>query len=24
VFHFHIIDIQELKDYLRSRGLNVR
>ncbi len=24
VFHFHIIDIQELKDYLRSRGLNVK
>ncbi|OHB83208.1 MAG: imidazole glycerol phosphate synthase subunit HisF [Planctomycetes bacterium RBG_19FT_COMBO_48_8] len=24
VFHFHTIDIQELKDYLRSRGLNVR
>jgi len=24
VFHFHIIDIPELKDYLRSRGLNVR
>jgi cyclase len=23
VFHFHIIDIPELKDYLRSRGLNV-
>ncbi len=23
VFHFHIIDIGELKDYLRSRGLNV-
>ncbi|MHC4556003.1 MAG: imidazole glycerol phosphate synthase subunit HisF [Planctomycetota bacterium] len=24
VFHFHMIDIQELKDYLRSRGLEVR
>ncbi len=24
VFHFHIIDIQELKDYLRSRGLKVK
>ena len=24
VFHFHTIDIPELKDYLRSRGLNVR
>ncbi len=24
VFHFHIIDIQELKSYLRSRGLNVK
>jgi len=24
VFHFHIIDIPELKDYLRSRGLNVK
>jgi len=24
VFHFHIIDIRELKDYLRSRGLNVK
>jgi len=24
VFHFHIIDIQELKDYLRSRGLSVK
>jgi cyclase len=24
VFHFHIIDIQELKEYLRSRGLNVK
>jgi len=24
VFHFHIIDISELKDYLRSRGLEVR
>ncbi len=24
VFHFHIIDIQELKGYLRSRGLNVK
>jgi len=24
VFHFHIIDIQELKDYLRSRGLEVK
>ena len=24
VFHFHIIDIGELKDYLRSRGLNVK
>jgi len=24
VFHFHTIDIQELKDYLRSRGLNVK
>ena len=24
VFHFHIIDIPELKEYLRSRGLNVR
>jgi cyclase len=23
VFHFHIIDIQELKDYLRSRGVGV-
>lgn len=24
VFHFHIIDIQELKDYLRSRGVKVK
>jgi len=24
VFHFHIIDIPELKDYLRGRGLEVR
>lgn len=24
VFHFHIIDIPELKDYLRGRGLKVR
>ena len=24
VFHFHIIDIQELKSYLRNRGLNVK
>jgi len=24
VFHFHTIDIPELKDYLRSRGLNVK
>jgi len=24
VFHFHIIDIGKLKDYLRSRGLNVK
>lgn len=24
VFHFHIIDIPELKDYLKSKGLNVR
>ena len=24
VFHFHIIDIPELKKYLRSRGLNVK
>jgi cyclase len=24
VFHFHTIDIGELKDYLRSRGLNVK
>lgn len=24
VFHFHTIDIQELKDYLRSRGLSVK
>ena len=24
VFHFHIIDIGELKDYLQSRGLNVK
>ena len=24
VFHFHIIDIPKLKDYLRSRGLNVK
>jgi len=24
VFHFHIIDIGDLKDYLRSRGLNVK
>jgi cyclase len=24
VFHFHIIDIQELKDYLKSRGLKVK
>ena len=24
VFHFHIIDIQELKEYLRSRSLNVK
>ena len=23
VFHFHIIDIPELKEYLKSRGLNV-
>jgi cyclase len=24
VFHFHIIDIGQLKDYLRGRGLNVK
>jgi cyclase len=24
VFHFHMIDIPELKDYLRDRGLNVK
>jgi cyclase len=24
VFHFHMIDIQELKDYLRGRGVNVK
>ena len=24
VFHFHMIDIGELKEYLRSRGLNVK
>jgi imidazole glycerol phosphate synthase subunit HisF len=24
VFHFHMIDIPELKEYLRSRGLNVK
>jgi len=24
VFHFHIIDIGELKDYLRNRGVNVK
>jgi len=24
VFHFHMIDIMDLKDYLRSRGLTVR
>jgi imidazole glycerol-phosphate synthase subunit HisF len=24
VFHFHIIDIEQLKDYLRGRGLNVK
>lgn len=24
VFHFHIIDIRELKDYLRSRGVQVQ
>jgi cyclase len=24
VFHFHIIDIGELKDYLRSRGLSLK
>ncbi len=24
VFHFHIIDIQELKNYLRNRGLSVK
>ena len=24
VFHFHMIDIPELKDYLRGRGVNVR
>jgi len=24
VFHFHMIDIPELKDYLRGRGLNVK
>ena len=24
VFHFHIVDIPQLKDYLRSRGLKVR
>ncbi len=24
VFHFHTIDIGELKEYLRSRGLNVK
>jgi cyclase len=24
VFHFHMIDIPELKDYLRSRGLNIK
>lgn len=24
VFHFHIIDISELKSYLRNRGVNLR
>ena len=24
VFHFHMIDISELKNYLRGRGVNVR
>jgi cyclase len=24
VFHFHIIDIPELKKYLRKRGVNVK
>ncbi len=24
VFHFHTIDIPELKDYLRTRGLDLR
>ena len=24
VFHFHLIDIPDLKDYLRARGVNVR
>ena len=24
VFHFHMIDIPELKAYLKGRGLNVR
>lgn len=24
VFHFHIIDIQELKEYLRTRGIDVK
>jgi cyclase len=24
VFHFHMIDIQELKDYLRSKGVQVK
>ena len=24
VFHFHIIDIQQLKSYLRSNGINIR
>jgi cyclase len=24
VFHFHLIDIQKLKSYLRSNGINIR
>ncbi len=24
VFHFHMIDIQELKTYLRNQGLSVK
>ena len=24
VFHFHMIDIPELKDYLRGRGVDLR